>query len=72
MIADELDIWDVGIIATITDEVVAITTVDTFEGFTSGGNLHPRGTMIVVPTLVVIRSCFNAPGIHAPIQALVE
>ena len=72
VISNELNIGDVGIIAAITNEVVAGSTVYSFEGFTAAGNFHPWRTMIVEPALVVIRSRFHATGIHTTIQAFME
>ena len=72
VISNELDIRDVRIIATVTNEVVAGAAVYSFEGFTAAGNFHPWRTMIVEPTFVVIGSRFNAAGIHTTIQTFME
>ena len=72
VIANKLNVGDVGVITTVANEVVAGATIYSFEGFTAAGNLHPRGTMIVEPAFVIIRSRFNAAGIHTAIQAFME
>ena len=71
-IPNHLDIRYVFVVATVTDEIVAFSAIDSLKVLTTTGDFHPRREMAVVVTLVTVSRHLNIACIDATVQSLME
>ena len=71
-IPNHLNIRNVCVISTISNIIVAITSIDAFEIFSPTCYFHPRRWMTVMPTFVAVCCHFNASSVDSAVQTLME
>ena len=71
-ISNHLNIWNVCVISTIPNIIVAIASKDSFEIFSTTCYFHPRGGMTVVMSFVAVCGHFNATSVDSAVETLME
>ena len=71
-IPNHLDIRYVLIVATVTNEIVAFSAINSLKVFSATGDFHPWRWVAVVVTLVTVSRHLNATCIDATIQSFME